>query len=136
MPGYNEMEMRRVAGEIRSFATAGTKAGVRITRRNLVKDTPKLTQLAAWWQLGVGGPPAFEPLDEPKREIYPLVGDHETDSDLADFELGDDIVIRSSATYIKWLNKLGNSPQAPKDFVPDAVDRSMNELRSWRWEGP
>lgn len=118
---------------IRAFLRDGVKAVLRYTHRELVKATPKRTQFAAGWAFGLGGPP-FAPQDKPTQTIYPLRGDSDVDADLAGFQLGDEIVGLSPATYIKFLNA-GTSPQADANFVQDAISEAQDQFRGWRWEG-
>lgn len=134
MPGKNEQEMRRMARTLRAFFRAGVTAAVRMTRRNLVKATPKATQFAAGWRVGVGGPPDIVPKDKPELPLYPLPGDHDTDREMGTYQLGDEVVLMSQATYIVYLNA-GTSPQAEANFVQDAISESQEEFSGWRWDG-
>lgn len=130
--GHNEREMRRLVRVMEAFLTAGAMATVRTTRRNLVKATPKHTQFAAQWPMG---PPYVEQQDKPSRPLYNLPGDHETDAwMMANWELGDEAGMISPASYIVYLNA-GTSPQADENFIPDAIDESIQEMRGWQWDG-
>ena len=135
MAKSNQKEVARMMLTLRAFLKDGVIAAVRITRRNLVKKTPKLTQFAAGWALGIGGLPDIVPKDKPELPLYALPGDNETEAQMeSEYDLGDDIYLLSPATYIKYLNA-GTSPQADANFVQDAVEEAGQELASWEWEG-
>ncbi len=131
----NVREMVRMQRTVEAFLKAGVTAAVRFTRRALVRATPKRTQFAAGWVFGVGGPPDLVPQDKPTQTLFPLPGDQETDAQMeAEYGLGDDVAMVSPATYIVFLNA-GTSPQAPENFVQDAIDEAATALEGWRWEG-
>lgn len=131
---HNEAELRRLVNTVEAFLVAGVKAAVRITRRNLVKATPKRTQFAAGWVVLLDGA-GFEQQDKPTKTIYPLPGDTDTAREMSPYQLGDEVALVSPATYIKWLDLLGNSPQADANFIQDTLEESRQQLLAWRWDG-
>jgi hypothetical protein len=132
---WNERRLRRIARAMEEFFVAGATACVRTTRRNLVKATPKRTQHAARWELGVGGPPEIVQSRKPQQTIYPLLGDAETDTQMAaEYKLGDPVVLVSRATYIKFLNR-GSSKQAGANFIEGEIRAAIVAMDGWRYEG-
>ena len=58
---------------------------------------------------------------------------------MVELQLGDDVHLVSPASvppeeYLKFLND-GSSPQAPANFIQDAVTEAEAEFQSWRWDG-
>lgn len=139
--GRNDREMLRLVRTLDAFFTAGVGAAVRFVRRRLVRATPKDTQFAAGWTIGIGGPPDITPLDKPPQAIHPLPGDADTDAEMArSYRLGDDVVLVSPARYIRWLVEPSvvarvAKPQAPATFIEDEIEAARQDLASWRWGG-
>lgn len=135
MAKSNQKEVDRMMRAVRAYLKDGVIAAVRMTRRNLVKATPKRTQFAAGWALGIGGLPDIVPKDKPELPLYALPGDNETDAEMeAGYDLGDDTYLLSPGTYIVYLNA-GTSPQADENFIQDAVTEAIKEHADWKWEG-
>lgn len=137
--GPNEATMGRLVDAVEDFLVAGQKQSLRFVHRHLVagpprKGTPKDTGFAAGWIAGVGSPPSIEP-GRPELPRYPLRGDAELDQDLSDMEMGSGVVFVSPAIYIGVLAKGGHSPQQPEpDWIPEAIDEAVTDLKAWRYE--